>query len=86
MIKKYVKVIAHFCLKGELTPLEIIWEDDCRFEITHVGGIQRAASSVGGTGYRYEITVDGKKRQLFLEDVKLEKTIGARWYLITKSE
>ena len=81
MKKKYVRVIAHFCLEGKLTPLEIIWEDDRRFEITHVGSIQRAASSVGGTGYRYEITVDNKKRYLYLEDVKLDKTIGARWFL-----
>ena len=81
MIKKYVKVIAHFCLKGELTPLEIIWEDDRRFEITRAGNIQRVASSTGGTGYRYEIIVDNKRRYLYLEDVKLDKTIGARWYL-----
>jgi len=79
--KKYVKIIAQFCLEGKLTPLEILWEDGRRFEITHVGSIQRAASSVGGAGYRFEITVDGKKRNLYLEDVKLDKTIGARFFL-----
>jgi len=83
--KKYIKVVAEFNEQGKLTPLEIIWDDDRRYEITHVGEMQRAASTVGGAGYKFEITVEGKRRSIWLEDIKFDKAIGGRWFLEVQS-
>ena len=86
MEKKYVKVIAEFDEAGRITPLELIWEDGRRFEITHVTDVRRAASTkAGGTGYRYTVTIEGKQRYIWLEDMKFGKLIGGRWFTESKS-
>ena len=81
MKKKYVKVIAEFDEDGRITPIQLIWDDDRRFEISKVSNVGRVASSVGGTGYRYTITIENKERYIWLEDVKFDKAIGARWFI-----
>jgi len=80
-VKKYVKVIAEFDTNGKITPLEIIWDDDRRFIITHVSDIQRAASHAGGTGYKYTVIIEGKERYLWLENIVFNKVVGAKWFL-----
>lgn len=85
MDKLYVKVVALFDEDGKITPLEIIWEDGRRYEITHIHEVVRSASTkAGGTGYRYTVTVDGKRRCIWLEDVVFNKTIGAKWFVELK--
>ncbi len=82
MDKIYVKVTALFDEDGKITPKEIIWEDGRRFTITRVHEVIRTASTkAGGTGYRYTITVEGKRRNIWLEDIKFDKAIGARWFV-----
>ena len=81
-MKKYVKVIAEFDIDGRIIPLELIWDDGSKFEITHIHDVHRAASlKAGGTGYRYTVTIDGKQRYIWLEDIVFNKTIGARWFV-----
>lgn len=67
--KVYVEVTVLFDIKGGITPIEVIWEDDRRFEITQVTDIRKAASmKAGGCGIRYECVINGKKTFLFLEE------------------
>lgn len=83
--KIYVKVIAEFSEDGLITPLELIWDDERKFEITHVHDIRRAASTkAGGMGYRYTVTINGERRFIWLEDIEFKKTIGARWFVEAK--
>jgi hypothetical protein len=80
--KIYVKVIAEFDIDGRITPLELIWEDDRRFEITRITDVRRSASTkAGGTGYRYTVVIEGKERYIWLEDTVFNKTIGAKWFV-----
>jgi hypothetical protein len=80
--KKYVRVIAEFSEDGRITPLEIIWDDDSRYTITKIKDVRRACSTrAGGTGYRYTVIIEGSERNIWLEDVVFNKTIGARWFV-----
>ena len=85
MEKKYVKILAEFDEEGRITPLELIWDDDRRFEITQIKDVRRVASTkAGGTGYRYTVTIEGQQRYLWIEDTMFNKTIGARWFIESK--
>jgi len=78
--KRYIKVITEFSEAGQITPLSLIW-DGQSYEVTKVIRVSRAASlKAGGTGYRYEVIIDGQQRFLWLEDVEFNKAIGARWF------
>ena len=84
MSKRYVKIIAEFAEDGRITPLKLIWDDGQGYEITKILDVSRAASTVGGTGYRYEVIIEGKRRSLYLEDVVFNKAIGARFFVAAK--
>ena len=85
MGKKYVKVIAGFDKDGHITPLKLIWDDEQSYDITKVINVNRAASAIaGGTGYRYEVIIEGKKRFLWLEDIVFNRAIGAKWFVEAK--
>jgi hypothetical protein len=72
--KVYVEVTAHFDLEGNMTPLEILWEDGRRFEIDRVLDRRRAASlKAGGVGIRYLCRILGRETYLFYE--------GPRWFV-----
>ena len=75
MIRKvYVEVTALFDLEGNMTPLEIFWEDGRRFEIDRVLDRRRAASlKAGGVGIRYLCRIRGRETYLFCE--------GPRWFV-----
>lgn len=76
-----MKVIAEFDEEGNITPKVLIWEDGRELKITHAHDARRMASTAGGTGYRYSITIDGEERCIWLEDVKFNKVIGGRWFV-----
>ncbi|WP_191440537.1 hypothetical protein [Anaerotruncus colihominis] len=72
--KVYVEVTALFDLEGNMTPLEIFWEDGRRFEIDRVLDRRRAASlKAGGVGIRYLCRIRGRETYLFYE--------GPRWFV-----
>ncbi|NTU88686.1 MAG: hypothetical protein HGA54_02110 [Actinobacteria bacterium] len=67
--KQYVEVIARFDEEGNMTPLEIKWEDGRTFEIDRVLDARRAASlKVGGIGVRYLCEIASRQTYLFFED------------------
>lgn len=83
--KIYVTIIAQFDKYGNIKPLELIWEEGRKFAITQIHNVCRAASTkAGGTGYRYTVTIEGQKRNIWLEDIVFKKTIGARWFVEKK--
>ena len=68
--KAYVGVLARIDTEGQLTPLEIMWEDGTRYTIDRVLDVHRAVSQMtGGIGVRYTCRIGGRETYLFYEDV-----------------
>ena len=64
-----VEVIARFNLEGDITPLQINWEDGQVFKIDRILASRQAASlKAGGQGIRYTIMVGGKQAFLYFEN------------------
>ena len=56
--KVYVDVNEDRLKDGNLVPLSFVWEDGCRYDISKVLDIRRAASlKAGGSGLRYNVRV-----------------------------
>ncbi len=67
--KTYVPVTATFDAEGNITPLEITWEDGHRYEIDRVLDVRRAASiRGGGLGIRYAVRIDGKTTYIWRDE------------------
>ncbi|MCD8199565.1 MAG: hypothetical protein LUD25_01180 [Coriobacteriaceae bacterium] len=67
--KHYVEVIVDVDPEGEVTPLELVWEDGRHFEIERLIERRRAASmKVGGYGIRYTVQIGGRQRHLWQDD------------------
>lgn len=70
-LKAYVSVTVRFSSLGELTPLNIEWEDGRTYEIDEVMNVCRAASiRAGGAGIRYTVRIGRTITYLFLEEYK----------------
>ena len=64
-----VEVIARFNLEGDITPLQINWEDGQVFKIDRILAARQAASlKAGGQGIRYTIMVGGRQAFLYFEN------------------
>lgn len=64
-----VEVIARFNLEGDITPLQINWEDGQVFNIDRILASRQAASlKAGGQGIRYTIMVGGRQAFLYFEN------------------
>ncbi|MCB7306082.1 hypothetical protein NE683_18810 [Bariatricus massiliensis] len=64
-----VEVIARFNLEGDITPLQINWEDGQVFKIDRILASRQAASlKAGGQGIRYTIMVGGRQAFLYFEN------------------
>ncbi|MCL2757492.1 MAG: hypothetical protein FWD43_05390 [Coriobacteriia bacterium] len=75
--KRYVEVVASFSEDGRITPLAIKWEDGRTFSIDYIREARSATSlKVGGTGYRYLVTILGTDTYLFYEN--------PRWFVEEK--
>lgn len=76
-MKQYVSVTAVFDEDGNLTPVNIVWDDGRKFPIDRVTDVRYAASlKAGGAGIRYTCRIAGKERYLFLEE--------QRWFVDAK--
>ena len=68
-MRKNISVRALMRSDGTVLPLEIEWDDGCRFVIDRVLDIRKAASTKGGgKGLRYTCRILGKQRYLFLDE------------------
>ena len=69
--KVYVKVLSETDEEGNISPIEITWEDGRSYIIDKVTDIRRAyAGKVGGTAMRYSVRISGKDTYIFTEDGK----------------
>lgn len=69
--KVYVKVLSETDEEGNISPIEITWEDGRSYIIDKVTDIRRAyAGKVGGTAMRYSVRIAGKDTYIFKEDGK----------------
>ncbi len=67
--KVYVGVNARFEPDGRMTPLSVVCEDGCEYEIDRILDVRRAASlKAGGTGMRYTVRIGRTETFLFLEE------------------
>jgi len=75
--KCYVEVVASFSEDGHITPLAIKWKNGRTFSIDYIKEARSATSlKVGGTGYRYLVTVLNTDTYLFYEN--------PRWFVEEK--
>ena len=75
MTRAYVDVTAKFDSCGNITPLEVEWEDGRKFEVDRVLDVRPAASlKVGGQGMRYTCRILGHETYLFFENKE-------RWFV-----
>lgn len=66
--KTFVKTIVKYDTDGNISPIEIEWEDGRCFEVDRIIDVCKAASlKAGGAGIRYTVQILGKIRYLFLE-------------------
>lgn len=78
-VKKYIEVEAHYDALGNITPLQIVWEDGRSFPVDRVLDVRRAASrKIGGGGLRFTVRILGQQRYLFFDE--------NRWFVEGKSE
>ena len=78
-VKKYVDVKALYDSFGNITPLQIGWEDGRAFAVDRVLDVRRAASTkIGGGGLRFTVRIAGRQRYLFLDD--------NRWFVEGRAE
>ena len=84
--KVYVPVIASFDSEGKFLPMELIWEDECRYHIDRVIDIrQAAAAKAGGQGDRYAIRVNERQSYLFFErSTNISGNNIGRWFVAMK--
>ncbi len=69
--KVFVSVVVHFDEEGNISPLNITWENGRKYEIDKVLDVRRAcAMKVGGTAIRYTVRINGKVTYLFEDDGK----------------
>jgi hypothetical protein len=78
----YIEMRVNFSADGNMTPVEIKWEDGRIFEIDRVIDVRRAASDAGGMGLRYTVKIMGQARRLFFEDTWSD-TGHPRWFIET---
>lgn len=72
--KVYVKVLLETDENGNITPVEITWENGRKYTVDKVIDIRRAcATKVGGTAIRYQISVCGKHTFLYND--------GGKWFV-----
>ena len=76
----YVEVRVKFSRDGDMTPVQINWEDGRMFEIDKILDVRRAASEAGSMGVRYTIKIMGMTRRLFFEDTYSD-TGRPRWFV-----
>lgn len=67
LYKRYVEVIARISKEGKITPLVLVWDNGCKYEIDRVLEIRNAASQVGGCGVLYRCRIQGQERNLYYE-------------------
>ncbi len=78
-VKKYVDVKALYDSFGNITPLQIGWEDGRAFAVDRVLDVRRAASTkIGGGGLRFTVRIAGRQRYLFLDE--------NRWFVEGRAE
>lgn len=69
--RAYVKVKVHFDFDGNLTPVEITWEDGTVYEIDRILDVRQAASeSAGSLGIRYTCRILNHETYLYYENPK----------------
>jgi hypothetical protein len=76
----YIGMRVNFSAEGNMTPVEIKWEDGRVFEIDRVIDVRRAASDAGSMGVRYTVKIMGQERRLFFEDTWSD-TGCPRWFI-----
>jgi hypothetical protein len=76
----YIEMRVSFSADGNMTPVEIKWEDGRVFEIDRVIDVRRAASGAGSMGLRYTVKIMGRVRRLFFEDTWSD-TGRPRWFI-----
>lgn len=70
LYKRYITVIELHDLKGQVTPIQVLWDSingSKAYRIDKILSVRKAASVVGGCGIRYECLIKGEKRNLFFE-------------------
>ncbi|MBQ7452904.1 MAG: hypothetical protein IJS68_01405 [Clostridia bacterium] len=73
-MKVYIEVVCRHTPEGKVFPLEVVWEDGRHFVVDRVvGAIKCASLKSGGAGIRYDCSICGRRRFLFLD--------GYRWYI-----
>lgn len=66
--KRYVEVVTNTSADGEVTPLEIVWDDGRRFRIDRIVDRRLARSlKTGGTGVRFTVVIGGTTTHLWHE-------------------
>jgi hypothetical protein len=67
--KTYIAVHELRREDGTILPRVIVWEDGTKYAIERVLDIRPAASlKAGGVGLRYEVSVEGKRTYMWLEE------------------
>ena len=69
-MKEFISVFVLMDKSGKLIPKQIIWEGKV-FNIDKVIDVRRSASlKAGGVGVRFRVLINGRIKDLFLDDYK----------------
>lgn len=75
--KRYVEVVSRMDVKGQVSPLQVIWSDGRHFSVEKVLDARRAQSlKTGSTGMRYTVQVGSQATYLWYEE--------PRWFVEAK--
>ncbi len=76
--KKYIKVCAVFTKDGNIIPKSFLYDDGNKYKIDRILDVRRKASKkTGGSGICYTVIIEGKEKELFIDDNK--------WYMEVNS-
>ena len=85
--KIYVDVVARSRDDGRLIPLSVRLPDGREYQVVRVLGV--ASSAVAEAAVltrRYDVVVEGKRTQIFLERDAREGERGVRWFVSARPE
>ena len=65
MTRHYVRVVALHELDGHLVPLQILWDDFRRFDVSVIGHPRRERTLTHGFAIRHDVMIGGQRRILW---------------------
>ncbi|MDO4182339.1 MAG: hypothetical protein Q4E12_01860 [Coriobacteriia bacterium] len=67
-VRHYVRVVALYQLDGQIVPLQILWDNERRFDVGLVGHPRRERPESHGFALRHDVMIGQQRRVLWRDE------------------